>query len=41
MQNTEREYQDKKVGYGLFVFMMTELGIDCKNSLVSLAPQFS
>ena len=34
MQNTESEYKYKKVGNGLFVFMMTELGsdseIDCE-----------
>ena len=45
MQNTENEYKDKKVGNGLFVFMMTELGsdseVDCEILLVSPALQFS
>ena len=45
MQNTENEYKDKKVGNGLFVFMMTELEsdseIDCKILLVSPALQIS
>ena len=45
MQNTENEYEYKKSGNGLFVFMMTELGldseIDCEILLVSPALQFS
>ena len=45
MQNTEKEYKDKKVGNGLFVFMMTELEsdseIDCQISLIRPALQFS
>ena len=45
MQSTESEYKYKKVGNGLFVFMMTELGsdseIDCEILLVSPALQFS
>ena len=45
MQSTESEYKYKKVGNGLFVFMMNELEsdseFDCKILLVSPALQFS
>ena len=40
MQNTESEYKYKKVGNSLFVFMMTELESDCKDSLISSALHF-
>ena len=36
MQNTENEYKDKKVGNGLFVFMMIELESDLQFSLFGM-----
>ena len=40
VQNTESEYKNDKVGYGLFLFM-AELEIDCEISIVSPALRFT
>ena len=40
VQNTESEYKNNKVGYGLFLFM-AELEIDCEISIVSPALRFT